>query len=202
MQCVQKKPCSRDREVSGNTGSSGVQVGLQRELSAQDPEGRQEEPDASVRGMHGEITGRQSAEPAGRAVKNPFAATVWTDEMISTLTKMRNLGCSYTECAKVFGLCRQTVAKKARQLGLPNYAPEGWHAHHKKAPQHQSGSRSKVASIISGLDVGEYHDFPRPNPAEGKRIHKLVSKYGGLSGKGFRGRVDIIRGILRVTRIR
>lgn len=131
-----------------------------------------------------------------------FTTKVWTEEMISTLTEMKLAGYSYKECGKALGLSRPTVAKKVKELGLPTKSEWGWRAAYLKAPKIDPSPRSKVASVISNLEVGEYHDFPRPDPAEGKRIHKLVSKYGTLSGKGFRGRVDIIRGILRVTRIR
>lgn len=135
-------------------------------------------------------------------VSKLFTATVWTEEMISTLTRMRQIGYGYRECARAIGPSPKTIAKKVKELGLPTAAECGWRAVYLKAPKLELVQRSKVASVISRLDVGEHHDFPRPNPAEGKRVHKLVSKYGTLSGKGFRGRVDIIRGILRVTRIR
>lgn len=202
MQCLQEKPSGRDREVSGDVGRLGVQVWLQRQLPAQDTERRPQEPDTSIRGMHGSLSRSKPPQPAAREVKRPFAATVWTDEMISILTEMKQAGYSYKECGKAIGLSHQTVANKVKELGLPRKSACGWGAVYLRAPEIEPSPRSKVASIISKLGVGEDYDFPRPNPAEGKRIHKLVSKYGTLSGKGFRGRVDIIRGILRVTRIR
>ena len=141
-------------------------------------------------------------------MRSKHARKVWTEQMIASLKEMRAAGYNYRACGDALGMSAPTARSKGKELGLPSRVDRGPYNGlvtrylQSLPPPDTTAPRQKIACVLAQLQVGEHHDFTANSSSEIKRVHKLVSQFGVLHGKGFRGRTNRIDGVLRVTRMR